>query len=75
MLEVDKEHGFYINLKKTNAVANIIELCFVDNQAYADLYKKVGVNKVVKSIVEGITGQAIKEENKPKYSVNYCKEF
>lgn len=66
--------GLY-ELKKTNGIANIIECFFCDSQADVELYKKIGTDGIAKAIAEGITGQTILVEQKPKYNVNYCLEF
>lgn len=61
--------GLY-ELKKTSAVANIIECFFLDKQSDAYLYRKVGVDKLAKAIAEGITGQTVKievETKEPKF--------
>lgn len=50
--------GLY-ELRKTNAVANIIECFFSDSQVDVNLYKKVGVDAIALAIAEGITGQKI----------------
>ncbi|MFU0824716.1 N-acetylmuramoyl-L-alanine amidase [Clostridium sp.] len=69
--------GLY-ELRSTRMPANIIEVCFVDSNVDAALYRKVGVSKIAKAIAEGITGQTIKVETEVKgnkYTVNYCLEF
>ena len=45
--------GLYV-IKKTNMVAILIEVCFVDNKADYELYKKLGVNKIANTIVNGL---------------------
>ena len=69
--------GLY-ELRNTKMPANIIEVCFVDSNVDAELYRKVGVSNIAKAIAEGITGQIIKVETEAKqnkYTVNYCLEF
>lgn len=69
--------GLY-ELRNTKMPANIIEVCFVDSNVDAELYRKVGVSNIAKAIAEGITGQTIKVETEAKqnkYTVNYCLEF
>lgn len=60
--------GLY-ELKKTKMPANIIEVCFVDNKIDVALYKKIGIDKIAKSIAEGITGQRIIEKYSLKLKV------
>jgi len=69
--------GLY-ELRNTKMPANIIEVCFVDSNVDAELYRKVGVSNIARAIAEGITGQIIKVETEAKqnkYTVNYCLEF
>ena len=69
--------GLY-ELRNTKMPANIIEVCFVDSNVDAELYRKVGVSNIARAIAEGITGQTIKVESEVKgnkYTVNYCLEF
>ena len=58
--------GLYV-IRKTKAKSMLIEVCFVDNQSDADLYKKVGVDAIAQAIVEGIL------VNAPKSPVNDSK--
>lgn len=63
--------GLY-ELKKTTAVANIIECFFIDSEEDAALYNKVGVDAIAKKIVEGITGQIVTDLPKyPGYLIKY----
>ena len=41
-------------VKNTKATAILIEVCFVDNKEDAELYKKVGVTKIVTAIYNAI---------------------
>ena len=41
-------------VRLTTAVAILIEVCFVDNVLDADLYNKVGINKIAKAIFDAI---------------------
>ena len=41
-------------IKKTKCNAILIEVCFVDNQQDANLYKQNGVNKIAKAIYDAI---------------------
>lgn len=45
--------GLYV-IKKTKCTAVLIEVCFVDNQADCELYKKVGVNKIAQAIANAM---------------------
>ena len=45
--------GLYV-IKKTKCTAILIEVCFVDNQADSELYKKVGVNKIAQAIANAL---------------------
>lgn len=61
---VKKSEGLYV-LNRTKAKAILVEVCFVDDKDDANLYKKVGYEKIAKAIAEGITGYTIDE--RPKY--------
>jgi N-acetylmuramoyl-L-alanine amidase len=41
-------------IKNTKMTAILIEVCFVDNKADAELFKKVGYNKIAKAIYSAI---------------------
>lgn len=45
--------GLYV-IKQTKATAILIEVCFVDNKADAELYKKVGYSNIAKAIYSAI---------------------
>ena len=45
-------------LRKTNAKAVLVEVCFVDNRDDASLYKKLGADKIASAIGEAIGGKA-----------------
>ncbi len=45
--------GLYV-IKNTKATAVLIEICFCDNKADADLYKQIGVNKIAQAIYNAI---------------------
>jgi N-acetylmuramoyl-L-alanine amidase len=45
--------GLYV-IKNTKAMAVLVEICFVDNKADAELYKQIGVNKIAQSIYNAI---------------------
>ena len=55
--------GLY-EMNNTNMTANIIEVCFVDSQSDAALYRQLGVDKVAKAIAEGIVGHDIEDTTK-----------
>lgn len=46
-------------IKNTSAPACLIEVCFVDTQSDADLYKSLGADKIAQTICEAITGQNV----------------
>jgi N-acetylmuramoyl-L-alanine amidase len=61
-----KNRGTKINgnlkvLRKTEAPALLIEVCFVDDKDDVDLYK-ANVDKVARAIVKGITGQEVADK-------------
>ena len=45
--------GLYV-IKKTKCTAILIEVCFVDNAADSELYKKIGVNKIAQAIASAL---------------------
>lgn len=45
--------GLYV-IKKTKAKAILIEICFVDNKADAELFKQVGYSKIAKAIYSAL---------------------
>jgi len=57
--------GLY-ELRNTKMPANIIEVCFVDNQSDVNLYRQLGIEKIGKAIAEGIIGREIKEMTEGK---------
>lgn len=57
--------GLY-ELRNTKMPANIIEVCFVDNQSDVNLYRQLGIEKIGKAIAEGIIGHEIKEMTEGK---------
>ncbi len=46
-------------VRKTNAKAMLIEVCFVDAKTDVDLYKNIGAAGIASAIAKAITGQAI----------------
>ncbi|WP_195245449.1 N-acetylmuramoyl-L-alanine amidase [Clostridium celatum] len=53
-----KTDEFYV-LTKSNSHAILIETCFCDTQSDADLYNKLGAERVAKAIVEGVLNKTI----------------
>ncbi len=53
-----KTDEFYV-LTKSNAHAILIETCFCDTQSDADLYNRLGAERVAKAIVEGVLNKTI----------------
>ena len=51
--------GLYV-VRRTNAKAMLIEVCFVDTDD-ADKYKKIGYGKIAAAIYEAITGKVAKD--------------
>ncbi len=49
-------------IRRTNAPATLIEVCFVDTQADADLYQSLGAERVADAICQGITGKTPEEK-------------
>lgn len=46
-------------IKRSQPVAILIEVCFVDTQSDADLYNSLGSEKIASAIVQGLTGQTV----------------
>lgn len=70
-----KEANFAV-LRHTSMPGILIEVGFISNVQEEQLLMSQDFrDKVARAIAEGITGQVIKEETKPKYVVNYCLEF
>ena len=49
-----KDGSNYYVIKKTKCTAILVEVCFTDNKEDADLYKKLGAEKVAAAIVRGL---------------------
>lgn len=65
--------GLY-ELKHTNMVAMIVEVCFVEATEDVALYKKLGADAIGKAIAEAIVNKKIekfKEDNNNESEVNY----
>ena len=45
--------GLYV-IKNTKCTAVLLEVCFVDNKADADLYKQIGYSKIAKAIYSAV---------------------
>lgn len=56
-----KDGGNLYVVRHTNAKAILVEVCFVDTDD-AELYKKIGADKVAQAICEAITGQKTESE-------------
>lgn len=48
-------------LRRSEAKAILVEVCFVDNKTDTELYKKIGADAVAQAICEAITGQETTE--------------
>lgn len=55
-------------LRKTNAPALLVEVCFVDDEDDIELYQK-NIDKIAKAIAEGITGKKIANDTFKPYKV------
>lgn len=63
---------YYLN--HTNAKAILVEVEFVDDKDSANIYKKIGYDKIGKAIAEGIIGKSINSKKvtvKPKTSSSF----
>lgn len=56
-----KDGGNLYVVRHTNVKAILVEVCFVDTDD-AELYKKIGADKVAQAICEAITGQGVNNE-------------
>lgn len=56
----DGSHLYVI--KHTNALAALLEICFVDSKSDAELYKKIGAEKIAKAIAKAIADVKINTE-------------
>ena len=57
-------------VKRTNAKAMLIEVCFVDTKSDVELYEQRGANAVAKAICNAITGEEVKTEQSVFYDVS-----
>ena len=57
---VKKGSHLYV-VKNTNARAMLIEVCFVDTESDAELYRNLGADAIAKAIYNAITGNAVAE--------------
>lgn len=48
-------------VRRSDAKALLIEVCFVDSEADLQLYQKLGADKIAQAIYSGITGKEIEE--------------
>ena len=56
-------------VKRPQAIAMLIEVCFVDNQSDVSLYNSIGIERIANAIVSGLTGQTVSTDNKKYYVV------
>ena len=49
-------------LRRSEAKAILVEVCFVDNKTDTELYKKIGADAVAQAICKAITGQNVEED-------------
>ncbi len=56
----DGSHLYVI--KHTNALVALLEVCFVDTQSDAELYQKIGADKIAKALAEAIIGEKTNAE-------------
>ncbi len=56
--------GLYV-IRNTKAPAVLVEVCFVDSQADAELYRRLGAKRVADAICRGIIENNNEEENTP----------
>ncbi len=69
-----KTTGNLYYLNHTNAKAILVEVKFVDDRDSANIYKKIGYDKIGKAIAEGIIGKSIDSKKvtvKPKASSKF----
>lgn len=52
-------------VRKTNATAMLVEVCFIDNAKDMELYNKLGAERVAKAIAEGILNKSIEVPKAP----------
>lgn len=56
----DGSHLYVI--RKSNARAMLVEVCFVDNRADVDLYNAVGTDAIAQALCDAIIGEKMEEE-------------
>ena len=61
-------------IRNTNAPAALVEVCFVDTKTDADLYRRLGAERVAAAIAEAITGKKT-ETNKEELSMTQYEEL
>lgn len=62
-------------VRRSDAKAMLIEVCFVDSASDVDLYHKLGAETVAAAIAEAITGQAIKQKESEELMVTQYEEL
>ena len=65
-------HNLYV-VRKTNAPAVLVEVCFCDNQSDANLYKQLGPDRIGRAIASGILGKDISEPKAETPKLNTIK--
>jgi N-acetylmuramoyl-L-alanine amidase len=50
-------------IRRTDAKAILVEICFADSQSDIELYKKLGAKRIAEEIFTAVTGQEISEED------------
>lgn len=49
-------------IRRTNATAMLVEVCFVDSESDYELYSRIGVDKIARAIADGIMDKETKED-------------
>lgn len=67
-------------IRRSDAKAILIEVCFVDTQSDVDLYKSLGAERIAKAICEAITGQEVRamagfKDTKGHYAEKHIEEL
>ncbi len=68
-----KEGANLYVIRRTNAPAALIEVCFVDTKEDADLYRRLGAEQIADAICKGMTGTV--PENKEDLTVTQYEEL
>lgn len=62
-----KDGSLLYVIRNTNAKSMLVEVCFVDTKADADLYKEVGARAVAQAIADAVTGIEQEDIDMTKY--------